>query len=379
MIIKNVNVFRENGVFEPGEIYTQGEYFVSRKATDAEIIDGKGCYAIPGLTDLHFHGCDGYDFCDATPEAIRAIAQYELEHGITAICPATMTLPEQNLTGIMHAAAAYTDEDGADLVGIHMEGPFLSMEKRGAQNPDFIHKPDVAMFRRLQKASGNRIKLCAIAPEQEGALEFISELKDEVVLSLAHTTADFDTAKNAFEKGAKQVTHLYNAMSSYNHRAPGVIGAACDQEAVKVELICDGVHVHPSVIRTTFRMFGDHRIILISDSLRATGKPDGTYSLGGQAVTVRGNLATLAGGGAIAGSVTNLMDCVRYAVQTAGIPLESAVKCAAENPAKAIGIFDKYGSITAGKYANVILLDGELHIKEIIKRGKTVHTFPVKK
>ena len=157
MIIKNVNVFRENGVFEPGEIYTQGEYFVSRKATDAEIIDGKGCYAIPGLTDLHFHGCDGYDFCDATPEAIRAIAQYELEHGITAICPATMTLPEQNLTGIMHAAAAYTDEDGADLVGIHMEGPFLSMEKRGAQNPDFIHKPDVAMFRRLQKASGNRI------------------------------------------------------------------------------------------------------------------------------------------------------------------------------------------------------------------------------
>lgn len=371
MIIKNVKVFKENGTFEPGEIYIQGENFVEN-CVDEEVIDGNGAYAIPGLTDVHFHGCVGYDFCDGTEEAIKAMAEYELENGVTAICPATMTLAEDTLTGIAEAAAAYNSETGADLVGINMEGPFISMEKKGAQNPAFIHKPDVEMFRRLQKASGNLFKLCAIAPEEEGAIEFIKELKDEVVLSVAHTTADYDTSKEAFEAGARQVTHLYNAMPTFTHRAPGVIGAACDNEAVKVELICDGVHVHPAVIRTTFKMFGDDRIVMISDSMMATGKPDGTYALGGQAVTVKGNLATLTEGGAIAGSVTNLMNCVRYAVKTAGIPLESAVKCAAVNSAKAIGTYDKYGSITAGKYANVVLLDEELNIEKIIKRGKVV-------
>ena len=372
MIIKNVKVFMENGTFEPGEIYIQGENFVENGAADDEVIDGKGCYAIPGLTDVHFHGCVGYDFCDGTEEAIKAMAEYELENGVTAICPATMTLSEETLTDIANAAAAYKGETGADLVGINMEGPFISMAKKGAQNPAFIHRPDVEMFRRLQKASGNLFKLCAIAPEEEGAAEFISELQDEVVLSVAHTTADFDTAKTAFEKGAKQVTHLYNAMPPFTHRAPGVIGAACDNENVKVELICDGVHVHPSVIRATFKMFGDDRIVMISDSMMATGKPDGTYALGGQEVTVKGNVATLTEGGAIAGSVTNLMNCIRYAVKTAGIPLESAVKCAAVNSAKSIGIFDQYGSITAGKYANVVLLDEELNIEKIVKRGKVV-------
>ena len=374
MIIKNVNIFNENGIFEPGEIYIQGENFVEAGvlANDEEVIDGNGAYAIPGLTDVHFHGCVGYDFCDGTEEAIKAMAEYELENGVTAICPATMTLAEDTLTEIANAAAAYSSETGADLVGINMEGPFISMEKKGAQNPAFIHKPAVDMFRRLQKASGNLFKLCAIAPEEEGAIDFIKELKDEVVLSVAHTAADYDTSKEAFDSGARQVTHLYNAMPTFTHRAPGVIGAACDNDNVKVELICDGVHVHPSVIRTTFKMFGDERIIIISDSMMATGKPDGTYALGGQAVTVKGNLATLTEGGAIAGSVTNLMNCVRYAVKTAGIPLESAVKCAAVNSAKAIGIYDKYGSIAPGKYANVVLLDAELNIGKVIKRGRVV-------
>ncbi len=371
MIIKNVNIFKENGEFVPGEIYIEGELF-AEKASDSEVIDGKGCYAIPGLTDVHFHGCVGYDFCDGTQEAIKAMAEYELRNGVTAIAPATMTLAEDTLMNIAEAAAAYQCESGADLVGINMEGPFISMEKKGAQNPAFIHKPDAELFKRLQAASGNLFKLCAIAPEEEGAMDFIKEMKDEVVLSVAHTTADYDTAAAAFENGARQVTHLYNAMPSFTHRAPGVIGAACDNEAVKVELICDGVHVHPSVIRTTFKMFGDDRIVMISDSMMATGKPDGTYALGGQEVTVKGNMATLTEGGAIAGSVTNLMNCVRYAVKEAHIPLASAVKCAAVNPAKAIGTFDKYGSISAGKFANVVLLDQDLNIERVIKKGKVV-------
>ncbi len=373
MIIKNVKVFQDNGVFVPGEIYIEGDKFTdSSDGAGQEVIDGNGCYAIPGLTDVHFHGCVGYDFCDGTVEAIKAMAEYELDNGVTAIAPATMTLSEEMLTEVARAAAAYDGRTGADLVGINMEGPFISMEKKGAQNPAYIHKPDAAMFRRLQEESGNKFKLCAIAPEVEGAIDFIRELKDEVVLSVAHTTADYDTAKAAFGAGARQVTHLFNAMPPFTHRAPGVVGAACDNEEVKVEMICDGVHMHPSVIRTAFKMFGDDRIIMISDSMMATGKPDGTYALGGQDVTVKGNVATLTEGGAIAGSVTNLMNCVRYAVKEAGIPLESAVKCAAVNPAKAIGIFDRYGSIAAGKYANVVLLDQDLNIEHIIKSGTVV-------
>ena len=172
--------------------------------------------------------------------------------------------------------------------------------------------------------------------------------------------------------GAKHVTHLYNGMNDFYHRSPGVIGAACDNEDVTVELIVDGVHSHPSTVRTTFKMFGDDRIIMISDSMMACGLDDGQYTLGGLDVTVKGNVATLTKEGNIAGSVTNLMNCVRTAVKKMNIPLESAIKCAAVNPAKAIGIYDRFGSIEPGKIANLVLLDKNLEIKHIIKNGKII-------
>ena len=252
-----------------------------------------------------------------------------------------------------------------------MEGPFISPAKKGAQNGLYIHKPDVPMFLRLQKAAGGLFKLVDIAPEEEGAMEFIDVLKDQVAISLAHTTADYDTAKEAYDRGACHATHLYNAMPPFSHRAPGVIGAACDSPHVRAELICDGIHLHPATVRTTFKMFGDDRLILISDSMMATGLNDGEYALGGQPVTVRGNLATLADG-TIAGSATNLMDCVRTAVKKMDIPLGSAVKCAAVNSAKAVGIYDRYGSITPGKTANLVLLDKDLNLKTVYLRGISI-------
>lgn len=373
MVIREGMVFQPDGSFVKTDVYVTGERIADAK-NDTNVIDAAGCYVIPGLIDVHFHGCVGYDFCDGTQEAILEMAKYELENGVTSINPATMTLGEDTLLKIAEAAAAYKKADhkeGAELVGINMEGPFISMEKKGAQNPKYIHKPDTEMFRRLQEASGGLFRLCAVAPEVDGAMEFIDACRDEVTVSIAHTTADYDTAKEAFDRGARQVTHLYNAMPPFSHRAPGVIGAACDSDC-RVELICDGIHVHPSVIRTTFKMFGDDRIVLISDSMMATGKPDGEYSLGGLAVKVRGNRATLVDGGAIAGSATNLMDCLRYAVKTAGIPLASAVKCATRNPAEAIGLSDAYGSIASGKYADLVILDQELNIKKVIKKGKIV-------
>lgn len=385
MILKNVRIFRENGIFEPGELYTVGMW-IANTSRDGQVLDGQGAYAIPGLTDLHFHGCMGYDFCDGTPEAFAAIATYELQNGITQICPATMTLPEETLVSIGRAARSFAAEQkaalanpqsipvspvGARLVGIHMEGPFLSIEKKGAQNPLYLREPDLAMFYRLQEAAGGLYRLVSLAPELPGAMDFIHTLKDQVVLSLAHTMADYKTASAALAVGASHATHLFNAMMPFSHRAPGVVGAAFDAPDCQVELICDGVHIAPAMVRATFQMFGDDRVILISDSMMATGLTDGDYTLGGQDVRVTGSLATLADG-TIAGSATNLMDCLRHAVKDMGIPLWTAVKCATVNPAKSIGIYGQYGSLDVGKAANIVLLNEHLEITAVLFQGNPV-------
>lgn len=374
MIIKNVKVFTEDKRFADGEIYIRDGAFAERHEEEntEEVLDGEGAYAIPGLIDLHFHGCMGYDFCDGTKDAIAEIARYEAAIGVTAIAPATMTLPEEELERILETAAAYKKEtaEGADLVGINMEGPFISRVKKGAQDEKNIIPCDERVCRRFLEASGGLVKFVGVAPEEsEHAIAFIEHMKNEVNISLAHTNADYDTAKAAFDAGANHAVHLYNAMPSFTHRAPGVVGAVSDSAHVMAELICDGVHVHPSVVRAAFKMLGEERIILISDSMRATGMPDGRYTLGGLDVDVADGRATLASDGALAGSVTNLMDCMRTAVRQMGIPLETAVACATMNPAKSLGIYDAYGSIAAGKKADVVLLDRNLELLSVIKDG----------
>ena len=345
---------------------------LSSSSADGKTYDASGCYVIPGLTDLHFHGCMGKDFSDADPEGLEIMAKYELSQGVTQICPAGMTLLEEQLTKVCQVAAAHRDANkpGAELCGINLEGPFLSTAKKGAQKADWIHAPDVDMFRRLMAASKGLVKLVSIAPEEPGAMEFIEAVEGEVTVSIAHTTADYDTAMEAFRLGARQVTHLFNAMPPFSHRAPGVVGAALDTPICNVELICDGVHIHPSVVRATFKMFGPKRVILVSDTMRAAGMPDGDYTLGGQPVKVKGKYATLADG-TLAGSVTNLMNCMRTAVSF-GIPLEDAVWAAAVNPARAIGIFSRMGSLEPGKRANVVIMDQNLELKDVFFRGELV-------
>lgn len=370
MIIKNALVYAEDNHFEKNDIYIEGEHIANSSDSETEVINAEGLYAIPGLTDIHFHGCVGYDFCDGTKEAVKAISEYQGRCGVTSIAPATMTLGFETLVDIFKNAASYHSENGSNLVGINMEGPYLSHAKKGAQNEAYLIQANVEHFRTMQELSGGLIKMVAIAPEVDGAMEFIKAVKDEVVVSVAHTMANYDTALQAFNNGASNVTHLYNAMPAFSHREPGVVGAALDSPHVKVELICDGVHIAPSVVRATFKMFSDDRIILISDSMMATGLDDGEYSLGGQKVFVTGNKATLTDG-TIAGSTTNLMACMKSAVSM-GIPLENAVKCAAVNPAKQIGIYEQYGSITPGKYANIVLLNQDLSINKVIIKGKTL-------
>ena len=368
MILKNALLYTPEHTFVPGDLAVR-DGRISADLTPQpgeEVIDAGGLYALPGLTDIHFHGAMGHDFCDASEEAIQALADFEASKGVLAICPATMTYSEEILNGIMDAAAAHKNGRGSDLVGINMEGPFISPKKVGAQNPLYLHGPDVGMFRRLQKRSGGLIKLVDVAPEVEGALDFIAQCKDEVRISIAHTCTDYDTAIQAFDAGVTHMTHLYNAMPGITHREPG---AALEKKA-EVELITDGVHIHPAMVRFTFNTFGDDRVILIADSMMACGLPDGQYSLGGQAVTVTGPRATLTEQpGVIAGSATCLYDCMKRAVLDMGVPLESAVRAAAENPAKSIGIDADYGSLAVGRYGNIILADKALNIQSVIQKG----------
>ena len=383
MIIKNGLVFGEDCKFAPGEVNISGEFFTGRaESTDSqEVIDAQGCYVIPGLTDIHVHGCHNKDFCDADVDAIGDFASYEASKGITAICPPTMTIPQARLLHIAEVAGEYCDltqqhkrnaDTEAIFAGINMEGPFISAKKKGSQEASDIRKPDIDFIRSMQEKSGNRVVLVDIAPEIEGTEELIQTLKNEIVISIAHTNADYDTTLRAMQLGAHHVTHLYNAMSPYDHRAPGVVGAASDDPESMVELICDGIHNHPAVVRNTFKIFGTDRVVLVSDSMRATGMQDGTYELGGHKVQVKGRRALLEDG-TIAASVTNLMDCMLTCVREMDIPLETAVKCAAVNPAVSIGKFQQWGSISEGKYANAVLLDQKtLTVKKVILKGKLI-------
>lgn len=378
MIIVNGNIFGEDGKFRQGnlsindDIIIDVDYATAQNVKDLqqEFLDASGMYVIPGLVDIHLHGCAGYDFCDGTAEAMDAIVDYEVRHGITSIVPATMTLPETELLKLMEIAGAYAIKEKV-VKGITMEGPFISNEKKGAQNGQYIQEVNAALFHNLQKASGGKIKQIAIAPEQNGALEFIKEISAETVVSVAHTEANYKEALTAFNYGANHVTHLYNAMPPLGHREPGVIGAAFDNKDVFVELICDGEHVHPSVIRATFQMFGPHRICMISDSMRATGMVDGNYSLGGQTVYVKEGRAVLKNGN-LAASISNLYDCLKRVVREMGIYLEDAIQACTMTPAKSLGLEKECGIIRVGAQADLLVLDANLDIKCVIKAGKKI-------
>ncbi|MCI8480899.1 MAG: N-acetylglucosamine-6-phosphate deacetylase [Oscillibacter sp.] len=373
MVIQNARVYGPDHQFRQQDlVIREGRIAEAPPMDGEETLDAQGLLALPGLVDIHFHGAVGHDFCDADEAGLQAIADFEASRGILAICPATMTYTEEILGGIMDTAARHKNGRGADLVGINMEGPFISPRKIGAQNPAYIQGADAGMFRRLQARSGGLIKLVDVAPEEPGTLDFIRDCHQETLISLAHTCAGYQDAKAAFEAGAGHVTHLYNAMPGISHREPGPIIAALEAGA-EAELIADGVHIHPAMVRFTFRVFGDDRVILISDSMMACGLPDGQYSLGGQDVTVTGSKAVLTEHPeTIAGSATCLYDCMRRAVGM-GVPLESALRAASENPARSIGIEKDYGSLAAGRWGNVILADEHLEIRKILRKGIVLH------
>lgn len=373
MLFKNAYVFNKDFDLEKADLAVEGSVISAvgegLEAT-GEVFDLSDCMILPGLVDIHIHGCAGFDTCDSTPEAISGIAAHLLEQGVTSFCPTTMTVSKEeieaallNIKSSMEAAPK-----GASILGVNMEGPYISVNKKGGQKGDHVKNPNTEQFKHFFEISGGIIKLVDIAPECDGGDEFIEKVKDFCRISICHTDANYEQAKAAFGKGITHVTHLFNAMSGLSHREPGVVGAVFDDEQVMAELICDGFHIHPATLRTAFRILGEDRTIIVSDSMRAAGLPDGTYELGGQSVFVKNGEARLSSG-TIAGSTTNLLDEVRNLVRF-GVPLKQVVKSATINPAKAVCCQNHIGSIDIGKAADLLVLDRGLNLKLVVKNGE---------
>lgn len=378
MLLKNVRYFDRDFHISPGEVLVENGKILD-VGTDLslspgeEILDCGGKLLSPGFVDVHIHGCDSSDTCDGTREAIDTMSRFLIKHGVTSFCPTSMTIGVGQIEKAILAAKAAAEDplsDGARVIGINLEGPFISASKKGAQLESAILKPDFELFHRLYELSGGLVRLVTVAPEEPGGYEFAKKASKFCAVSIGHTAAKYDEAKKSFDSGVTHATHLFNAMTGFLHREPGVVGAIFDDERVMAELICDGIHIHPAVLRTAFRVLGD-RVLIVSDSIRANGYPEGErYELGGQMVTVKGGKATL-DDGTIAGSVTNLHDEVKNLVSF-GVPIEQAIKAATFVPAKSIGLDDELGSIEPGKRADLLLLDEDLGIDKVFLGGKQI-------
>ena len=371
MLFKNANIFTAQG-FLHGSFCVESGVFtkVMDDVPEAEGLDLQNQYVIPGLVDVHNHGNSGADFSDGEYDGLVRMAGYLARNGVTSFAPASMTLPYDVLETAFRTAVRLHDTQPAGcarLMGIQMEGPFFSEKKKGAQNGAYLKLPDSTAFEALFHASEGLVRIVDVAAELPGAAEFTERAAKLCTVSIAHTDCSYDEAAAVFEAGARHLTHLYNAMPGIHHRKPGPIGAASERENVVAELICDGLHVHPSAVRMAFRLFPG-RICLISDALRCCGMPDGQYTLGGQDVFLAGGVARLADG-TIAGSATNLYDCMCKAVEF-GIPREQAIRAATIIPAQQIGRAAQIGSIEPGKLADFVVCDEALNRRVVYLGGQ---------
>ncbi len=340
---------------ESGIIVDIGEK-LSYKQSDM-VIDCEDFKIVPGFVDIHIHGCVMADASDGDYQKVLEMADFLVQKGVTSFCPTTMAMPLEDIEKAVSEIkkAKLKQESGATIQGINLEGPFISKEKKGAQKEESIIPPDIEIYKKLQKLSGNLIKIVDMAPETKGAKEFIEEAKKDTVVSIAHTTADFDTATKSFKYGISHATHLFNAMTGFSHREPGTVGAIFDCKDVTAEIVCDGKHIHKSAVRTAFKLLKG-RIAVVSDAMRLCGEEDGqTGDLGGQEVTVKNGKAVLPDG-TIAGSATNLHEELKNLISW-GIPFGEAIKAMTLTPAKIIGKDFEIGSLTISKKADIVILD----------------------
>ncbi|HVR37533.1 MAG TPA: N-acetylglucosamine-6-phosphate deacetylase [Thermoanaerobaculia bacterium] len=325
---------------------------------------------VPGFIDVHVHGGDGADFMDAHDEGNARILEFHARNGTTALAPTTLSSSRADLQNAVEAIARASADRGAEVVGIHLEGPYISAERAGAQDPKSIRAADIHEIAALLAEAPRLRWIITVAPEIEGARGLMEHFRDRVLFSIGHTSADHATAVAALEWGAAHFTHLFNAMTELHHREPGVVGAALTSVNATAELIADGVHVHPAALRLA-AMALPHRIALVTDSIRASGLPDGDYKLYDHDVIVSDGAARLLDG-RLAGSILTMSRAVQNMVELAGLPIETVIPLATEVPARILGVAGRKGKLEGGYDADVVVLSEKLEVEEVIVRGYEV-------
>lgn len=337
----------------------------------SEILDAQGLWVAPGFIDVHVHGGDGHDTMDATPQAIHSMARFFARHGVTSYFPTTMSAPAEAIArAIANVAACPQPEDGAQHLGVHVEGPYLSKDYPGAQNPDVLRLPDPQEYTGWFESGV--VRLITAAPEIEGALELIDAgVRQGIEFAIGHSGASYEEVITAADHGVRQATHTFNGMLGLHHRRPGTLGGVLTDDRIYAQMIADGIHLHPAIVRLLARAKDPSRVILITDAMRAAGLPDGDYDLGDQPVTVQDGIARISNG-SLAGSTATMDHVVRSTMQFAGLTLPQAVMMATTVPARAMKLSHK-GIITAGGDADIVLLDDDVQVQATIVCGRVVY------
>jgi N-acetylglucosamine-6-phosphate deacetylase len=378
LLLRKASVYEESSLIENGTVVIEGEKitFVGPSYdTDEpyeEIVLPTSYNIIPGMIDIHIHGAGGADMMDATPDSLETIAKLLPREGTTSFLATTITQSDAAIEKALENIASYSNKENAEVLGIHLEGPFINPEMAGAQPKEYISNIDLEKFKRWQRRSGNQIKLVTFAPELEGSREFVQFLSAEgIVASVGHSNAVFTDVKKLTEVGLTHATHLFNQMRGLHHREPGVVGAAFLLENVTAELIVDGLHVCQETVQLAYQVIGKDRLLLITDAMRAKGMGDGVFDLGGQAVKVTAGKAVLEDG-TLAGSVLKMNDAVKNMMNYTGCSLRDITVMTAVNPAQKIGVFDRKGSIATGKDADFVVLNENNEVVMTFCRGKLV-------
>lgn len=391
MIIKNALVLNEDFHFIRADVCTDGRVITAIcpegiasevLSREESVFDANGAYLVPGLIDIHSHGAVGCDHLDGTIESTSEICKYMAKKGTTSILATIMTQSRENMMAACKNVAEYKKEkhEGAHVRGIYLEGPFFTGKYKGAQHPDYLQDADIDFFKKMCTLSYRNVKIISLAPERHGSEAFTRRVTSDgefpgVRVFMGHTDSDYDMAEIVINAGATGLTHTFNGMRPLHHRNPGVIAAALNSNNVFCECICDGIHVHPAMVRMLYEHIGKDRFVAISDSIKPAGLPEGRYTSGGQDVTVKGNIAYLGIPGkdiqssTIAGSTACLLDCVKNLVKWNVATVEDAFYVASAAPAKAAGIYEEVGSISVGKAADMLIIGKDLELRDVFVAG----------
>ena len=379
-VITNGRIYTEAQVIEKGYLVVENGKISDIQKGDYKghlnQIDVAGKHVLPGFIDIHIHGGYGEDAMDASYDGLNHLAKQLLSEGTTTFLATTMTQSDENIEkALNNIVACYENQtlgEAAEIGGVHLEGPFISEHKVGAQNPKYVQRPTVEKIRHFQEVAKGLIKIITFAPEVKGAHETLNELRDEIIFSMGHTVATFEEANEAVERGAKHVTHLYNAATPFEHRNPGVFGAAWTNQGLNTEIIGDGIHSHPAAVDIAYKQKGYTHMYLITDAMRAKGMKDGEYDLGGQNVIVKGKEARLENG-ALAGSILKMNEGLHNLIQFTHDSLDHLWRVASLNQAIALNIDKQKGSLSIGKDADIVIVDDHIQVDTTIKAGAIHH------